>query len=131
MEKFRGKHEGKERGEYTCRSFRSEHENEDDNSSFALGVNEFLGQLGYQVGYDGSSGDDDEIGSTTFCYHIAGASIGVAQEDWNERYLQEDHNMDSINYTDIDLVSNDGLDEMVEKILDKFPSFKEKDFNWR
>ena len=133
MVKFKGKHEGKIRGRYICKAFKVEHENKADNKNFSDDLNIFLERRGYQLRYSESKSADTFSSKikrsyiNTF-YHVAGASVAVSQGDWDKTYYRQLGHKDSPHQTQMKLVSNDGLDEIVEKILDKFPSFKEIDF---
>ncbi len=130
MAKYRGKHEGKTRGKYTCMSFESGQKDKDQNNDFAGEVNYFLYKKGYQVTH-GTEFKDEKRSYTTSSYHVAGASVGVTQRDTDkEEHKKMGCYKSPPNFTRIKLVSNDNLDDVIEMILDEFPSFKECDFDF-
>lgn len=128
MAKYRGKHEEKLRGKYTCKSFVSVQENRRDNQDLGHAVGDFIEQRGYivQLGIWMPVINGDETCSRG-SYHIGGASVGVLRRDLEMSWLPERYKGPR-HYTRINLVSNDGLDDIIKKILDEFPSFKEIDF---
>ncbi len=119
MAKYRGKHEGKTRGKYIHKVFISEQNSEHENYNFAEKIYDFMYEKGFYID-QGLKGSIDAIVKT---FHLAGVSVGIKmmnREDKEEDLPQY--------YTRIKLISNDSLEDVIQKISNEFPSFKEAPF---
>lgn len=134
MAKYRGKYQDKTRGKYVSKAFESEHSDAKQNSIFARSVNCFLERRGCLIFSHPEI--ENEMGEfSNHAYHIGGATVGVQERNWDKRYFKlcrkgyGNESSASPYYTRIKLVSNDCLDDIVQKVLKEFPSLEEIDFS--
>ena len=119
--KYRGKHNGLTRGSYVRKAFIYTPKELSRISESEKQLRDFLGGIAYCVGT--SQVDNDEYSYEFRAYHMAGATIGVSIMDF---YKHPDSGH-PFYYVQLYFVSNDGLEDVIKKVTETFPDFKEID----
>ncbi len=116
MAKYRGKHNGRTRGPYVRQALLYSEEGNRSLWELERDLTLFLGSKGYCVG--SCINDGDIYTEVCRAYHLAGATISMkrANRKRSRNGLQD--------YLLLEFASNDSLKDVVEKITDQFPGFK-------
>jgi hypothetical protein len=127
MAKYRGKYEGKLRGKYVRAAFISVQNSEKDNIKFYRRLNEFLYNRGYETGLiEGAPERTNAFYFKTNSYHLGGATVGIKLINYSPTAILYGN---APYATKMRVISNDSLDDVLEKILKDFPSFEKRDLN--
>ena len=119
MAKYRGKHNGQTRGKYQYKKLEyNDFPNSNEHRELTLEIQGYLATLGAKI--TESYRDANNTVFYNACYHIGGASVGL-ESLWN-------YDCDSQKHVRVVMVTNSGLDDIVEKITDEFPVFKEQKY---
>ena len=123
MAKYRGKHNGKTRGKYIEALLSYEPKPHEDVYDLDTKVHIYLCDLGY------NTLQSIEIKNSSHelrAYHVAGATISMitAKKPW---FDTPEHREDFKQYIQLHLTSNDSLEDVISKITQKFPFFKNID----
>jgi len=114
MAKYRGKHNNRTRGPYIRKAFVYHPPNEKELFDLFKQIEHYLSDSGYFI--NGSHCNEKEYSKTFNSYHMAGATIGLTSMRYK---IKTKH------YISMIIVSNDTLDDIVQKITYKFPFLSE------
>ncbi|MEW6380473.1 MAG: hypothetical protein AB1611_12825 [bacterium] len=128
MAKYRGQHNGVTRGKYEKALLYYEPANEDETRALERKIRVDLGKLGESV--LGCCDDPHREHYNWGFYHLAGATVGISvlykpMKDWFEPYMLPYTGPN--HYVQLKLVSNDGLEDVIRKITDKYPMLQPRD----
>jgi hypothetical protein len=140
MGKYRGSHQGKTRGYYEKALLFAETKNEKQAFTLDEKVSSFLFRLGYPTDentYFLCNENDHHMLNT---YHIAGATVTLSGTKKyrpvdtycltpEEIKIAEQERASKKPYVQIYMVSNQGLSDIIAKIKDEYPIFKERPTN--
>lgn len=130
MTKYRGKHNSQTRSQYIQRAFWYTLLNSDAAYDLRDQLHSFLCNRGHCV-IATHSCNDEYSQLNYYAYHLAGATIGMTAKSCKTAYYKElqAHGFGTVpqNYVHLKLISNDGLDDIIQKITDKFPGSAEID----
>ncbi len=125
--KYLGKHNGKTREPYEKALLCYEPKNHKETLRLDRQVTDYLGEIGYQM--LATFSEDAWDNHMYRAFHVAGTTIGVSSK-FKNRQPSARLPKDSINalmsrkpYVQLQCCSNQGLDDVVKKIKDKFPVF--------
>lgn len=125
MAKYRGKHNGQTRGIYREKSLFYNPQDREENRKLCEEIHEYLATQGKSINTlatfrcQRDLKPDKGEGSMNFFYpanfHVAGATIGLEARTANNGY----------NGVQLRFISNDNLNDIVQRVHDRFPVFKE------
>lgn len=119
MAKYRGKHNGQTRGKYTRKLFLHETNDFDHHEELITEIDHYLGDRGIQFFWGGKE-EEETYSFHSNAHHLGGASIGL-EARWTEPNKGRPRGRIYLSF-----VSNDSLDDVVKKVIDNFPIFKER-----
>lgn len=123
MARYRGKHNGKTRGKYVKTEFLYNPESLSETCTLEEQLDHFLSRQGYFINsareetYTEESSPYPKVMRNTYAYHMGGATIGMTAKV-KETKLYNDYSI----Y--LKLVSNETMDDIIQKITGKFPVLK-------
>jgi len=129
MAKYRGKYNGKTRGKYTERRFRCSVNGSEESFKLFSKISDFLNDKGRHVYYGEKLRDillegdptGDYIFECTNVFHFAGATAKLCKSNFHDSF--EDDKVRHYNVS-LNFMSNDSLDDIIDKMTNELPAFK-------
>jgi len=123
MAKYRGKHQGQTRGKYRKVALVAFQDSKDDLFESQHLLHQYFCDKGIFLSLCQDEGSD-YFKETSSTYHLGGATVCMNSI---QRFTKGDYNWHY--QVDLKIVSNDSLDDVIEKITRDFPHLEPKSFD--